>query len=47
VNAPVIIGHGISNEKAFKNMIFTGRDVVKSNLCSIIREEFKNLVPIQ
>jgi glycerol-3-phosphate acyltransferase PlsX len=47
VNAPVIIGHGISNAKAFKNMIFTGRDVINSNLCEIIREQFKNLVPIQ
>jgi glycerol-3-phosphate acyltransferase PlsX len=45
VNAPVIIGHGISNAKAFKNMIFSARDVVNSNLCEIIREEFKNLVP--
>lgn len=47
VNAPVIIGHGISNAKAFKNMIFSARDVVKSDLCQIIREQFKNLVPIQ
>ena len=47
VNAPVIIGHGISNAKAFKNMIFSARDVVKSNLCEIVREQFKNLVPIQ
>jgi phosphate acyltransferase len=45
VNAPVIIGHGISNAKAFKNMIFSARDVVNSNLCAIIREAFKNLVP--
>jgi glycerol-3-phosphate acyltransferase PlsX len=45
VNAPVIIGHGISNTKAFKNMIFSARDVVNSRLCEIIREEFKNLVP--
>jgi glycerol-3-phosphate acyltransferase PlsX len=45
VNAPVIIGHGISNTKAFKNMLFSARDVVNSNLCGIIREAFKNLVP--
>ena len=45
VNAPVIIGHGISNAKAFKNMIFSARDVINSKLCEIIREEFKNLVP--
>jgi glycerol-3-phosphate acyltransferase PlsX len=47
VNAPVLIGHGISNAKAFKNMIFSARDVINSNLCNIVREEFKNLVPIQ
>jgi glycerol-3-phosphate acyltransferase PlsX len=44
VNAPVIIGHGISNAKAFKNMIFTAKQVTDSNLCSIIREAFKNMV---
>lgn len=44
VNAPVIIGHGISNAKAFKNMIFTAKDVTDSGLIGIIREEFKNLV---
>ncbi len=48
VNAPVIIGHGISNAKAFKNMIFTAKQVTDSNLCAIIREAFKNLVlPVQ
>jgi glycerol-3-phosphate acyltransferase PlsX len=45
VNAPVIIGHGISNAKAFKNMIFSARDVVNSDLCGVVREAFKNLVP--
>lgn len=44
VNAPVIIGHGISNAKAFKNMILSARDVTESKLCDIIREAFKNLV---
>ncbi len=44
VNATVIIGHGISNDKAFKNMIFTAKQVSDSNLCEIIKEEFKNLV---
>lgn len=48
VNAPVIIGHGISNAKAFKNMIFTAKQVSDSNLCSIIKDAFKNLVlPVQ
>lgn len=44
VNAPVIIGHGISNAVAFKNMIFTARQVSDSNLCQLIRDAFKNLV---
>lgn len=44
VNAPVIIGHGISNAKAFKNMILSARDVVKSDLCNIIRTSFKDVV---
>ena len=44
VNAPVIIGHGISNAKAFKNMIFTAKQVSDSNLCSIIRESFKKII---
>ncbi|TAE90409.1 MAG: phosphate acyltransferase PlsX [Bacteroidetes bacterium] len=44
VNAPVIIGHGISNDKAFKNMIFTAKQVTESNLCSLIKDAFKNLV---
>jgi glycerol-3-phosphate acyltransferase PlsX len=45
LNAPVIIGHGISNATAFKNMIFSSRDVINSRLCEIIRESFKNIVP--
>ncbi len=44
VNAPVIIGHGISNDKAFKNMIFTAKQVTDSNLCSLIKDAFKTLV---
>jgi glycerol-3-phosphate acyltransferase PlsX len=45
VNAPVIIGHGISNAKAFKNMLVSARDVVNSRLCDIIKESFRELVP--
>jgi glycerol-3-phosphate acyltransferase PlsX len=45
VNAPVIIGHGISNKKAFKNMIISAHDVVESNLVSIIHDAFQNIVP--
>ncbi len=45
VNAPVIIGHGISNAKAFKNMILSARDVVNSKLVTIIHDAFQNIVP--
>lgn len=45
VNAPVIIGHGISNARAFKNMIFSARDVINSRLCEIIRQSFEDIVP--
>lgn len=44
VNAPVIIGHGISNAKAFKNMIFTAKNVVESDLVNIIRTSLKDVV---
>jgi glycerol-3-phosphate acyltransferase PlsX len=48
VNAPVIIGHGISNAKAFKNMILSAENVIASDLCNIIRTSFKDLViPVQ
>jgi glycerol-3-phosphate acyltransferase PlsX len=45
VNAPVIIGHGISNAKAFKNMLLSAKDVVDSKLVQIIHDAFQNLVP--
>ena len=32
VNAPVIVGHGISNEIAFKNMVLLARDVYNAEL---------------
>ncbi|MFN4082033.1 MAG: phosphate acyltransferase PlsX [Bacteroidia bacterium] len=44
VNAPVIIGHGISNAKAFKNMILSARDVINSKLVPTVQEAFKNTV---
>lgn len=40
VNAPVIIGHGISREKAFLNMIKLGRDVAETKLAEKIRNSF-------
>ncbi|MDD2277524.1 MAG: phosphate--acyl-ACP acyltransferase [Bacteroidales bacterium] len=40
VNAPVIIGHGVSNEKAIMNMILQTRTVISTNLCNKIKEAF-------
>jgi len=39
VNAPLLIGHGISNEKAIKNMLLHTLDVVKAGLVKRIKEE--------
>lgn len=41
VNAPVIIGHGVSKEKAIMNMILQTREVIATNLCTKIKEAFK------
>lgn len=38
VNGTVIIGHGISNEKAIKNMIFQSKNIYESNINSIIEK---------
>ena len=40
VNAPVIIGHGVSNAKAIMNMILQTKSVISSNLCGKIKEAF-------
>jgi glycerol-3-phosphate acyltransferase PlsX len=41
VAKPVIIGHGISNDTAFKNMISVAEKMIQSDLCGKMREEFK------
>lgn len=41
INAPVIIGHGISNDVAIKNMILHAADVIKGNICEKFKEAFK------
>ncbi|HEX3007310.1 MAG TPA: phosphate--acyl-ACP acyltransferase, partial [Bacteroidales bacterium] len=41
VNSNVIIGHGVSNDIAIKNMILHTFDVTKANLPSKIKEVFK------
>lgn len=40
VNAPVIIGHGVSNAKAIMNMILQTKSVISTNLCGKIKEAF-------
>ena len=43
VNKPVIIGHGISNAKAFSNMIVLGEKLIATKFCDIITSNFANL----
>lgn len=40
VNAPVIIGHGISNPEAIKSMIMLSRNTIKSGLIDKIKQAF-------
>ncbi|KGE15465.1 phosphate acyltransferase PlsX [Sphingobacterium deserti] len=40
VNAPVIIGHGISTPEAIKNMVLLSRDMIESNFIDIIKSAF-------
>lgn len=40
INEPVIIGHGISNAKAIKNMILLARNVVDTKLINKIKNAF-------
>ena len=41
VNKNIVIGHGISNDKAIKNMILHTKEVVEVNLSEKIKEAFK------
>jgi glycerol-3-phosphate acyltransferase PlsX len=43
VNKPVIIGHGISNAKAFYNMIALAEKMIDTKFCEIITSNFENL----
>jgi glycerol-3-phosphate acyltransferase PlsX len=43
VNKPVIIGHGISNAKAFSNMIALAEKMIETKFCEIITTNFENL----
>ncbi len=41
VNAPVLIGHGISSPEAVKNMIFQSRDMITTGLVDKIKAAFQ------
>ncbi|PZP50550.1 MAG: phosphate acyltransferase PlsX [Pseudopedobacter saltans] len=43
VDKPVIIGHGISNDKAFRNIIEQAEKMASSELCEKIEKEFASL----
>jgi glycerol-3-phosphate acyltransferase PlsX len=43
INKPVIIGHGISNAKAFYNMMLLAEKLIETEFCSIISTNFENL----
>lgn len=43
VNAPVIIGHGISNGRAISNMIRQTREVIASRLCDKFKRVFSHV----
>ena len=40
INAPVLIGHGISSPEAIKNMILLSRTMIETNLVDKIKEAF-------
>jgi len=41
INQPVIIGHGISNSKAIKNLLIHTKDVVEAKLMDKFKEAVK------
>ncbi|PST84222.1 phosphate acyltransferase PlsX [Pedobacter yulinensis] len=41
VNAPVIIGHGISSPEAVKNMVLQSKDMIETQLVEKIKKAFK------
>lgn len=43
INKPVILGHGISTAKAFKNMIGLAIKLVEKDLCGKIKERFSSI----
>jgi glycerol-3-phosphate acyltransferase PlsX len=43
INGAVVMGHGISNDVAIKNMVLLGRDVFKAKIASKIKHALLNL----
>ena len=41
VNAPVVVGHGISTPEAIKNMVFLSKQMVESNLVEKVKQAFQ------
>lgn len=41
VNAPVLVGHGISNPEAIKNMVILSKNMVESDLVGKIKQAFQ------
>lgn len=41
VNAPVVIGHGVSNKAAIKAMIFKAKDVIEAGVCQKLIELYQ------
>lgn len=41
VNAPVVVGHGISNPEAIKNMILLSKNMIETNLVDKIKQAFQ------
>ena len=42
ISKPVIIGHGISNAIAFKNMLLAAQSMIENDLCATIKQKFAN-----
>jgi len=41
INAPVVVGHGISNPEAIKNMVILSKHMIDTNLVSKIQQAFQ------
>lgn len=44
INKPVLIGHGISNARAFCNMLVLAQKMISTNICEKITEAFSDVV---